>query len=160
ALLGKATLKEAVAFLRKGQRLHPQDYWINVNLANSLMQMGPQLREEAIRHYTAAVALRPKTALSHFNLGNALEGRGQLDEAVACYRKSLELNPKQAAVYNRLGTALTRLGRKDEATAAFQEVARQSAAQAVAAWREAVRSRPNDPLAHFSLGTVLGKQGK
>jgi serine/threonine protein kinase/Flp pilus assembly protein TadD len=160
ALLGKATLKEAVAFLRKGQRFHPQDYWINVNLANSLMQMGPQHREEAIRHYTAAVALRPKTALSHFNLGNALEARGQLDEAVACYRKSLELNPKQGAVYSRLATALTRQGRRDEATAAFQEAARQSAAQAVAACREVVRSRPYDPLAHFSLGSVLGKQGR
>jgi serine/threonine protein kinase/Flp pilus assembly protein TadD len=160
ALLGTATLDEAAAFLKRGQRLYPQDYWINVNLANCLLEMGPQQLDDAIRYYTAAAALRPEAAVSHSNLGNALAARGRLDEAVACYRKAIELNPKQSRPHHRLGAALSRQGRLEEAEAAYREAARLKAEEAVTACREAVRRRPDDAMAHYNLGIVLGNQGK
>ena len=59
ALLEQGHLKEAAAFLKKGQRLHPQDYWINVNLGQLPAPIASPQLDEAIRYYTAAVALRP-----------------------------------------------------------------------------------------------------
>ncbi len=163
ALLGKDTVREAAAFLKKGQRLHPQDYWINVNLANCLMQMGPQHLDEALRYYTAAVALRPEATLSHANLGNALAARGELDEAAACYRRAVELSPKRSWLHQHLGAVLARQGKADEAAAAYREAARlraDEAAAELAPYREAVRLRPDDPVAHYNLGVTLGKQGR
>jgi tetratricopeptide (TPR) repeat protein len=159
ALLGAATVQDAASFFKKGQQLHPQDYWITVNLANSLAQLGPQYLDEAIRYYTAAVALRPEVVLSHMNLGDALSVRGKFEEAVACYRRAIELSPKRVLLHNRLGGALERQGKQDEATAAYEEAKRLKAEEAVAACREAVRLKPNDPLAHFNLGVALGKRG-
>jgi serine/threonine protein kinase/Flp pilus assembly protein TadD len=158
ALMGADT-REAAAFLRKGQRLHPQDYWINVNLANCLLQMGPEHRAEALRYYTAAVALRPEAALSYGNLGNALEANGELDEAIACYRKYIELSPKRSWGHTRLGAALTKQGKADEASAAYREASRLKAEETVVRWREVVRLRPDDPTAHYNLGTAAGRRG-
>ena len=160
ALLTPDTLKEAVALLKKGQQLHPQDYWISVNLANCLLDMGPQERDDALRYYTAAVALRPEASMSYFNLANALETKGKLDEAVVGYRKAIELSPKRSWLHNRLGDALKRQGKLDEAAAANREAVRLEAAATVAAWREAVRLKPEDPMFRYNLGVALGKQGQ
>jgi serine/threonine-protein kinase len=124
ALLGRETLKEAVDFLKRGQRLHPDDYWINVNLANSLLQLGAQHREDALRYYTAAVALRPQAALSHTNLANALEIHGKLDEASAAYREALRLKPSDAMARFNLGVVLGKQGKLDGAVAAYKEALR------------------------------------
>jgi tetratricopeptide (TPR) repeat protein len=160
ALLSNETAREAAAFLKKGQRLHPQDYWINVNLANCLLQMGPQYRDEALRYYTAAVALRPGAALSHANLGNALAAQGRWEESAACYRRAVELSPKRSSYHQHLGVALSRQGKHDEAAAAYREATRLQADETVASLREAVRRQPDHPTAHFHLGAVLGQQGR
>ena len=158
ALLGRDTIQEAAAFLKKGQRLHPQDYWINVNLANCLSAMGQV--DEAIRYYTAAVALRPEAALSHSNLGNALATRGKLEEAAACYRKAIEISPKRSSLYNRLGAILGRQGKTKEASAAYREEIRLKTEETIARYRAAVRRNPDDRMAHYNIGVLLGKQGK
>jgi serine/threonine protein kinase/Flp pilus assembly protein TadD len=160
ALMSKETIEEAADFLKKGQRLHPQDYWINVNLANCLLEMGPQHRDDAIRYYTAAVALRPEATLSYSNLANALATQGKLDEAIDCYRKAIEISPKRSWLHVRLAISLSRQGKPDEAAAVSREAGCLQLDEAVAACREAVRLRPDDPMAHFNLGAALGKQGK
>ncbi|MGH7134424.1 MAG: hypothetical protein ACREHD_01710, partial [Pirellulales bacterium] len=79
ALLGMGAIDDAAAFLKKGQRLYPQDYWINTNLGLCLLRARPPQPEHAIRYFTAAVALRPEAALSHANLAVALAKHGELD---------------------------------------------------------------------------------
>jgi len=145
ALLDKDIIKEAAAFLKKGQRLHPQDYWINVNLARCLVRLNPPQLDDAIRYYTAAVALRPEAAQSHANLGDALAAQGRLDEAVAAYRDAIHLKPNNHAAHTNFVGMLQRQGRLDEAAAAY---------------REAIRLKPDDDLAHYYLGFVLAQQGK
>jgi tetratricopeptide (TPR) repeat protein len=145
ALLGKETIKEAAVFLKKGQQIHPQDYWINVNLANCLLQLGTQNLDDALRYYTAAVALRPQAVLSHANLANALRIKGRYDEAVAEYREAIRLKPEHYSEHINLGYTLSIQGKLDEAAAAY---------------REAIRLKPDNQLAHNHLGVVLGKQGK
>ncbi|HMF14339.1 MAG TPA: serine/threonine-protein kinase, partial [Gemmataceae bacterium] len=55
ALINAGASMEAAAFLKEGERIHPQDYWITVNLARSLDAMDPPHHDDAIRYYTAAV---------------------------------------------------------------------------------------------------------
>ena len=75
-----------------------------------------------------------------FNLGNLLEGQGQLDESIAAYRQAIALRPDDAAAYSNLGLVLQRQGQFDEA---------------IAASRKAIALRPDLAEAHSNLGNAL-----
>jgi eukaryotic-like serine/threonine-protein kinase len=72
------------ALLRRAQRAHPEDFWINFDLARSLMGAGRP--EEAARFYTAAVAIRPRSELALRGLREALRAAGRSDWAAADLR--------------------------------------------------------------------------
>ena len=93
--------------------------------------------DEAIRFFTAAVALRPHDAVAHNNLGNALLAKGRLDEAMAEYRKV------DTRHYNSLGGVLLKKGRLDEA---------------IATYRQALRINKDDAAAHNGLGCACCKR--
>ncbi len=59
-LLADLDAREAVAVLEAGQLRNPGDDWINFKLGAALTRAGR--REEAIRYFEAARALRPETA--------------------------------------------------------------------------------------------------
>jgi serine/threonine-protein kinase len=73
------------ALLRRAQRAHPEDFWINFDLARSLMGAGRP--DEAVRFYSAAVAIRPRSELALAALGDALRAAGRTDEAEAYPRR-------------------------------------------------------------------------
>ena len=151
-LLGRA-LKDAgdpagaEAVLRRAQRLHPDDVWINYDLARALEKLAR--RDEAIRYDMAARSLRRETAheLAHLS-GRRANGTRRSPSS----RTSGELRPDSGRHLGCLGRALKSQGRSKEAAAIL--------AEAEAADREAVQLRPDDALAHFSLGFALYMQGK
>jgi serine/threonine protein kinase/Flp pilus assembly protein TadD len=145
ALMGMGVIEEAAAFLKKGQRLHPQDYWINGNLGLCLLRLRPQQLDDAVCYFTAAVALRPEAAQSHSNLGNALRAQGKLDEAIACFRNAIELNSTSAWAHRELGFALLGQNKLDEA---------------IAAYRKAVEINPKDGISRNALGLALERNNK
>jgi len=151
-LLGRA-LKDAgdpagaELVLRRAQQFHPGDVWINYDLARALEKLAR--RDEAIRYYTAARSLRPDTA---HELAHALRDKGERDEEIAIFEDLRRLRPGSGRHLGCLGRALLNQGRSDQARAAL--------AAAEAANREAVRLRPDDASAHFSLGVALHIQGK
>jgi serine/threonine-protein kinase len=170
---------EATALLRRAQEQHPGDFWINHQLAYHLGKMHPPQRDEAIRFYTAAVALRPKSPGARLNLGNALSGSGRLDEAAGAARKAIELKPDYAEAHCNLGLALADKGRLDEALAAVSQaialkpnlaeahnnlgIALQRKGlfgEAVAAYRRAVDLKPGHAGFHTNLGSALTDQGR
>ena len=67
---GKKEKEAATALLRKAQRAHPDDFWINYDLARSLMGLGRP--DEAVGFFTAAVAVRPASELARRDLRSAL----------------------------------------------------------------------------------------
>ncbi len=151
-LLGRA-LKDAgdpdgaVAVLRPAQQRHPRDAWVNYDLARSLEKLARQ--DDAIRYYTAARALRPETA---HELAHLLGAKGERDEEVAVFEDLRRLRPESGRHLGCLGRALQDQGRLQEAATILEAAA--------AANRAAVRKRPDDASAHFSLGVVLFIQGK
>ncbi len=82
-----------ISLLRRVQQAQPDDFWINHDLARALMGAGEP--DEAVRFYTAAIAVRPRSVLALSSLGQALRAAGRLEEAAAYPRpKTPSLAPK------------------------------------------------------------------
>ncbi len=139
--------KGAEVVLRQAQQRHPRDVWINYDLARSLEKLAK--REEAIRYYAAARALRPETA---HELAHAVGYKGERAEEIAIFEDLKTLRPSSGRHLGCLGRALQNQGRLQEAAAMLEAAA--------TAGREAVHKRPDDAYAHFSLGFALFVQGK
>jgi tetratricopeptide (TPR) repeat protein len=137
----------AVGVLRQAVARHPEDVWVNFYLAGALKTLAPAPREEAVRYYTAARALRPETA---HDLAHLLEEMGRGGEAVATFRDLVTRRPDSRNL-TCFGKCLRGQGRADEAVEVL--------ARAVTAAREAIRLKP-DGEAHRWLGYALFAQGK
>jgi serine/threonine protein kinase/tetratricopeptide (TPR) repeat protein len=180
--------EQATAILRQAQRKYPDDFWINFQLAWCLdhrRHAGPAQKEEAIRFYTVARALRPRNVPAHLFLGRALGGRGHFEEAAAVYRTAAELDPDEAGHHYCL--ALAQLATGDEAGyrktcaalldrfaqaekpeaanwAAWTSVLRQDALSdpegAVALAEAALRGEPSSVKYANTLGAALYRAGR
>ena len=148
-LVGLGQVDAAVALLRPAAVRHPGDVWVNYYLAVALDRLRPAAREEAVRYYTAARALRPETA--HL-LAHVLEQMGRGGEAEAVLRDLTDRSPEDASHLACLRRHLKDRGRSAEAAPILE--------RALAAAREAIRLRPDDALAHDDLGDALSDQGK
>jgi serine/threonine-protein kinase len=147
-----------LALLRRAQPRHPQDFWVNYELAFRLYESVPPKGSadraaraeelpavnEAIRFYTAAVAVRPQSAGAQGNLGLALGIKGDLPGAIVCFKKALDLDPTYAPAHNGLGWAL---GIKGDLPGA------------IACYRKALELDPKNALTHYSLGQLLSQHG-
>lgn len=136
---------------------------------------------EAKKHIQKALAISPKAAMYHANLGRVLGESGDADGAVASLERAVALDPMLLqAVYN-LGLALEGRGDHaaavehyeaasfgDEATAipeaAFNlgnlHAARGRDAEAITAYQRALELRPGYPRALANLGYAFQKLGK
>ncbi len=137
----------AASVLESEAQRHPDDFWINYNLAEVLAE-GPERREEAVRYYTAARALRPESA---HNLGHLLDRMGRGDEATATFRALVKLRPGEARNIGCLATIL--LGRN------HREEGLKTLDQAIAAACEAIGRQPGDAGEHYILGHLLAIRG-
>src|SRR4029077_9361480 len=125
----------------------PRDVWVNYGLARTLEALGR--RDEAIRFYMAARAIKPETA---HELAHALEQSGQGEEAIAVFRDLVGLKPENGRHLLCLGRSLhSQRGAADEEAVL---------ARAEAALRRTMALRPDDSEAHMNLGGALRAQGK
>ncbi len=143
--------ERAARVLRRAVLRHPAEFWAHFELSKvfgtgigSLDDFFPR-PEEAVRHLTAALAVRPGSRMAHHELALALCAQDKLDEAVAVCREALRLNPDDAVAHQWLGSFLNGQGKVDEA---------------VAEQREALRLKPEFANAHYHLGHALHSQSK
>jgi len=101
--------------LRRTQRAYPADLWANEFLAEELTMTGQPA--EAVRYFTAALALRPDNPGIYLNRGTFLLEIGEQDAAIADYRRALALAPQYAGVHLMLGRALAEKGELEAAIA-------------------------------------------
>jgi serine/threonine-protein kinase len=135
---------DALKLLRKAQRRYPNDFWINHDLALLLREPPNSAPDEAIRFYTAALALRPDSPGVYVNLGNAFLDLQMVDEAIEAYQSAIHLKPDYAMAWNNLGSAFEDQGQLEKALDAY---------------RQATWLRPNFAMAHHNLGFILLSQG-
>ncbi len=100
---------------------------------------------KAIGCLTKAVALAPRVAGWHTQLGVALRAAGRFADAVAAHQQAIALDRQLAPAHNNLGNALRAVGEAEAAEAAF---------------REALRLQPGYAEAHCNLGQLLRENGR
>jgi serine/threonine-protein kinase len=136
---------ESLRLLRLAQRLHADDFWLNYQLAFQLANARPPRHDEAIRFYTAALAVHKHSAGICLSLGNTLGSKGALDEAIGAYREAIRLQKDLALAHYNLANLLNQKGLADEAFAEYHE---------------AIRLKPNYVEAHNNLGSALADRGR
>ena len=99
---------------------------------------------EAIRHYTKALQIKPDHPEGHVSLAAALADQGRLDEAADHYVKGLELRPSNPRAHYGLANVLVQQGRLSEA---------------IDHYSQALDIDPSYAAAHCNLGVVFVKQG-
>ncbi len=119
------------------------DYYRVIDTATDLAK--EHKSAEAAAEWRKAVAMNPKEASNHFNLGAALFDAGSVVEAIAQYNQALNLSPEYAEAHTNLAAALARNGRLDDAIAHFTK---------------ALELNPANTNARSNLGTVLAQAGR
>ncbi len=132
---------DATDFLKRVQQEHPEDFWCNLILGDTLLLPAP---EQADGFYRAALASRPKAAVGYSAVGDALRNQKLPKLAIDYYQKALTVNSQYARAQNNLGNALKDIGRSDEA---------------IACYRKALSIDPNYAWAYFDLGNALKEKG-
>src|SRR5262249_55235314 len=97
-------VKEGTAagqLLRAGLEGRTGDFWLNHQLGMVLLEQQPPRAGEAVRHLTAALALRWDNPGVHLNLGTALKANGDLEGAMRRYQAALQIDPNYAAEAKR-----------------------------------------------------------
>jgi tetratricopeptide (TPR) repeat protein len=106
ALKDLGALDKTMTVLREGHRQHPEDFWLNNTLgwlSRDLLQ--PPRYEDALRYFMAAVALRPRSWHTHWDLAVTLQDKGALEQAIAEYSKAEELGSISPLVWRERGDA-------------------------------------------------------
>jgi tetratricopeptide (TPR) repeat protein len=174
----------AESLLRRAQQRYPTEFWIHQSLGELLREFGPVSERsvrlaESVGCSRAALALRPRSAGTHYNLGSVLYEQKRLEDAKVEFRRAIELNPGLAGPsFNSLGIVLREQGNLEEAGANFRKAIALKTdyvdalsnlglvleeqgrlEEAEAELRKAVALKL-DYVAHKHLGDILRKQGK
>jgi serine/threonine-protein kinase len=177
ALSSLGRREKAIALLRRTQRAHPDDFWVNADLGRELMASGKP--DEAVRFFAVAGGVRPRSRIALENLGKALDQSGQFKEAAETFRQLIALQPEDPLAHVLLGCALMRLGEPEGVEAELSEAkhlkpdtwrVRELIAIAWSYWgdwnsaieelRDAVRKWPSVPFTHSALGFSLLSVGR
>ena len=134
-----------IKLLRAAQPSHRDDFWINHELARALAWSKPPQLDEAIRYYTAAVAISPKSGPALGNLSTVLLEKGMIDEAMGICQDLIRSQPNSGFAHYNLARAFERTKRFDEAIAEYRQVS---------------RIEPKSAIAHFNLAGVFAQTGR
>ncbi len=146
---GCGDVDRAASVLRRAARRYPGDFRIHFELAHALgppREEGPHADdlfpdpEEAVRHLSTAVAIRPGSVSTHLVLGGAFLAQRKPEEAVAEAREAVRIKPGDLTARHALANCLRWSGRFDEAEAGC---------------RAAIAANPADGPLHELLGTIL-----
>jgi tetratricopeptide (TPR) repeat protein len=76
---------EAVSLLREALRMHPRDFSLNLELAQTLGDIFPPRTQERQVAYEAATRLNPDSSVAWAGLGDHLAASGRFKEADRCF---------------------------------------------------------------------------
>jgi serine/threonine-protein kinase len=138
ALSLPSTDGQVAALLRRALDQYPGDFWLHFNLGTKAESL-----VEKTGCFRAALALRPKSSITHYNLGTALAAQKDYAGAIRHYRQALQLEPNYPPVHNNWGVALA---------------AQRDYAGAIRHYEQALRLNPNYATAHNNWGVALYNQ--
>jgi tetratricopeptide (TPR) repeat protein len=77
-------------------------------------------KSQAKQYLEKAIALNPRLADAHLQLGILAQNDGDLDGAIASLTRAVEFEPDSASAHYRLGLALAKAGQSDRSKAEMQ----------------------------------------
>ena len=101
--------------------------------------------KKANDEYLASITARPDQWASHYNLGNYLLGRGELQSAVASYQTAMKLDPQAIMPMVNTSIAYARMGKNDQAEKDLQK---------------ALNLAPDNAAANFNMGLLKAGQNE
>jgi serine/threonine-protein kinase len=177
SLANRETRAEAVPLLTAAQARHPEDFWLNFELASALFESGRP--DEALGFCRVALALRPEASAVHSGMGVTLAAVGRVDDGIRHLRKALEIDPNFASAHSNLGNLLSSKDGLDEAIGHYQEAIRLHPTwggvhgnlgnalrrkgrldEAISHLEKSIRLDPNSYPAHNNLGLALNAKGR
>ncbi len=132
----------AISFMVKVQNKNPDDFWINLLLADAMNEKSRL--PEAIGYYRAALAVRPHSTIVSNHLGDLFMNAGSYNEAIEQFTREIEVDPTAAVAY------------ANRAVASFNM---QNFSEATEDARVAVRLQPLDGWYQLLLGETLERGG-
>jgi tetratricopeptide (TPR) repeat protein len=105
--------KNSVTLFERALSVTSRNYLAHNNLGVALFFEGRI--EDAIRHYTQALRIKPNFADARINIGVAQAAQGKYDEAICHYREALRIRPDDAGTHNNIGVALAAQGKVEGA---------------------------------------------
>jgi len=149
-----------------------QNPGIHNNLGVVLKERGRT--EDAIKHYTEALRIKPNYSLAHNNIGYALADQGKINAAIKHYKMALKYKTDFAHAHNNLGNALASQGMTEEALSHYTKALRikpdyaevynnigvslyslGDIEKAIIQFKEALRIKPDYADARYNLTAVL-----
>ena len=125
---------------------------VEVDPANyvALDYLGCALRDnkelaEARRYHEQALAINPRYADAHNNLGFLFDHEGKINEAIGHYSKAIDLAPNHLLALYNLANDLKRSGKTE---------------QALLHYKRALELDPNSARVHHNLGQLFAERGK
>ncbi|MCA9062159.1 MAG: tetratricopeptide repeat protein [Planctomycetaceae bacterium] len=168
---GKETAT-SIEVLKQSLKKHPDDFWLNYELAKSLSQNKHHL--EGLGYARAAMVIRPNSLGSLMALAVIYAESGNHDDAVDFYQQVLEQRPDLLEAQSGMALAYMAQNKWEGAIAACRKalelvpsngelrgilaLALRETGRNQEAWfqaREAVQRDRGNPLAHFYLGRVM-----
>jgi tetratricopeptide (TPR) repeat protein len=150
----KGDLNEAMRLFKASAALDPRNAHALLLLAMILQGTGRD--NEAVPAYEEVLKIQPDNAVALNNLAYLVAGNGvDLDRALALAQRALEVSKNSASggnsaeaepadFWDTLGWILVKKNQSDDAIAAF---------------RNALRSEPDNPTFHFHLGMAFSQKG-
>jgi len=158
-------------------KVSPENYLAHNNLGSAMLEA--KKLDEAVDHFTTAVALNPKYDRLRYNLAMGLFQQGKIAQALQCMQTALQFNPDNDRAHVVLGRLCMLQGQMEEAVSHFQQALRlnpdnpgrvdvylllgqalmtqgnpEEAAQQFA---QVTRLAPDSPDGHQLLGIALGR---
>jgi cytochrome c-type biogenesis protein CcmH/NrfG len=114
--------KNSVTLFEHALSVTSRNYLAHNNLGVALFIEGRT--DEAMRHYNAALLIKPDYEDAHYNIGMVLAAQGNYEEAIHRYREALRIKPDNANAHNNIGVALAAQGKFDEAIRYYSDALR------------------------------------
>ncbi len=142
SLLEWDRIDEAINLYSKALNVNSNHAESHGCLAEVLMLRGHV--EEAILHNEKAVALKPTYAIAHNNLAVGYYQQGEIEKALKHWKEALRLRPD----WTQLHAKIDKIIRQKELEVSIAE------------YIEMLRLNPENPSAHYDLGTLFFRQGR
>lgn len=148
------------------------DLWLTLGALNGRLG-DPTAAETCIRN---AIALRPDSAVGHFNLGISLRDQRKFSEATEAFRTAIRFKTDYTDAHNAIGYLLALQGQVPEAEQHFRQAialnprfadaynnignvlrVQSRNDEAIASYRKAIEIQPDNIDAMLNLASLLGK---